>query len=33
VCNGYWELICDETNDRCDVAIRLDAANTLGLAK
>lgn len=30
-CNGYWELTCDNNNDKCEVQIRLDAADSLGL--
>lgn len=31
VCNGYWELICFSEDDRCNVEVRLDSSDTLGL--
>jgi len=32
-CDGYWEMTCDEMNDRCDTTIFLEADNRLGFNK
>ena len=33
LCDGYWELICDHQNDRCETVIFLDTDNSLGFNK